>query len=222
MFEPSPYSGAYSADYGDAVATRGKSQNGWPASPSASAIDIVTASLALRLGTKRVQVARRAESALTEMIRWWDSNVEPVETLGGYNYREIRGYEGTGTLSNHGSGTAIDINAAKHPLGASGTVSAFQRAAITAKAASLGLRWGGDYRNRKDEMHFEVALPPSADIVRRLGTSAIQAGTSAVQTSAAVGTRVWLWTGVAGIGLLLLLKLRERWKAPKSDLPPAP
>lgn len=216
MFDPSPYSSpaygvAPAPAWGAASTPSGTtSQNGWPASPSASAIDIVTVSIPLSRGTKTVQVARKAVAALSEMIRWWDANVEPVETLGGYNYREIRGYEGTGTISNHGSGTAIDINGAKHPLGASGTVSAFLRAAITAKAASLGLRWGGDYRSRKDEMHFEVVLPPTADTLRRVGTT--------VGTTAA---KVWLWSTVAGAGILLVLYLRGRAK-PASSPPPLP
>jgi hypothetical protein len=29
---------------------------------------------------------------------------------------------------------------------------------IQALAKKYGLRWGGDYKNRKDEMHFEVML----------------------------------------------------------------
>ena len=146
--------------------TGATSQNGWPASPRGSDIGIVTLSLRLRKGTKTVQVAAKAADAFREIIEWWDANVEPVETLGGYNYREIRGYEGSGTISNHGSGTAIDINAAKHPLGASGTVP-ISGALVTAKAASLGLRFGGDYRGRKDEMHFEVVFSPTADMVRK-------------------------------------------------------
>jgi hypothetical protein len=32
---------------------------------------------------------------------------------------------------------------------------------IQALAKKYSLTWGGDYRNRKDEMHFEVAIPPS-------------------------------------------------------------
>lgn len=141
------------------TATVGASQNGWPASASPSAIDVISVSVALRNGPKTIQVARKAASALIAIIQWWDANIEPVTALGSYNYREIRGYEGSGTISNHGSGTAVDINATQHPLGASGTVPASMRAAISAKAASLGLKWGGDYRNRKDEMHFEVASP---------------------------------------------------------------
>ena len=41
----------------------------------------------------------------------------------GHAYREI---SGSTTLSNHASGTAIDINAPRHPLGASGTFSSTQ------------------------------------------------------------------------------------------------
>jgi hypothetical protein len=112
----------------------------------------------LRKGNKSVQVAAAARDRLEQIIKWWDVNVEPVEDLGGYNYRDIRGV--TGILSNHASGTAVDINATKHPLGKENTVGD-KAGAIRAKAKSLGLRWGGDYRNRKDEMHFELISPPA-------------------------------------------------------------
>jgi len=41
---------------------------------------------------------------------------------------------------------------------------------IRALAKKYGLIWGGDYRNRKDEMHFEIALPPAkvAALIARL------------------------------------------------------
>jgi hypothetical protein len=32
---------------------------------------------------------------------------------------------------------------------------------IRALAKKYSLTWGGDYRLRKDEMHFEIAIPPS-------------------------------------------------------------
>ena len=41
----------------------------------------------------------------------------------GWNYRAIRGAT---TLSNHASGTAVDFNAPKHPLGKVGTFTAAQ------------------------------------------------------------------------------------------------
>lgn len=145
-----------------------KSQNGWPASSDRSVTNIQTFEVPLSQGTLKIPLRAEAAPRLIEMIKWWDANIEPV-TLGknlgtwGFAYRTIRGY--TTTLSNHASGTAIDINAPLHPLGASGTVRADKVAAMRAKAAELGLRWGGDYRGRKDEMHFEVMTPPPAEVV---------------------------------------------------------
>jgi hypothetical protein len=143
------------------------SQNGWPASASASAIDVVTFPINLKSGTKKVQLARAAGKSLVEMFEWWDQNIEPVTQIGGYNYREIRGAEGTGKLSNHSSGTAIDINWDKHPLAAVGTIPADKVGALRLEAAKRGLKWGGDYRNRKDEMHFEVNYAPGAFVVQQ-------------------------------------------------------
>jgi len=135
------------------------SQNGWPASQSSSAINLSGNKIVVRSGKSWYANTRaEVEPLLSAMVRWWDENVEPVTQYGSYNYRPIRG--STTTLSNHSSGTAIDINWDKHPLGAVGTVSSSAAAGIRAKARELGLRWGGDYRSRKDEMHFEVMAKP--------------------------------------------------------------
>ena len=143
----------------------GTSQNGWPAHPDPEVVKLVRMTIPLRSG-KSVALPLRAETApaLVEMIRWWDATVEPVNPgdTGSYSYRPIRGYS---QLSNHASGTAIDINGSQHKLGARGTVSPEIATAISAKAKSLGLRWGGNYRNRADEMHFEVNAPPPAAAV---------------------------------------------------------
>ena len=76
----------------------------------------------------------------------------------GYAYRPIRGY--TTELSNHSSGTAMDLNATQHPLGRVGTWTAKAAAQIRTLLALRMLRsvvrWGGDYHGRKDEMHFEL------------------------------------------------------------------
>ena len=64
-------------------------------------------------------------------------------------------------LSNQASGTAMDLNAMKHPLGKVGTFPNEKVPMIRALAKKYGLIWGGDYRGRKDEMHFEVALTPA-------------------------------------------------------------
>lgn len=76
----------------------------------------------------------------------------------GYAYRPVRGYT---TLSYHAFGLAIDLNAPAHPLGRVGTFSLRQRRKIRRLAKKYGLRWGGDYNGRKDEMHFECLLTPA-------------------------------------------------------------
>jgi hypothetical protein len=74
----------------------------------------------------------------------------------GYAFRDVRGVPGK--LSNHASGTAIDLNATKHPLGKVGTFPADKVPIIRALAKKYRLAWGGDYRGRVDEMHFEVCV----------------------------------------------------------------
>ena len=89
----------------------------------------------------------------------------------GYCYREVR--QVPGKLSNHASGSAIDLNATRHPLGKAGTFPAEKVPMIQALAKKYGLVWGGDYRNRKDEMHFEVGIDPvkAAKLIEKLGLS---------------------------------------------------
>lgn len=172
-----------------------KSQNGWPASADRSVVNIQTFSVPLSAGTLKIPLRGEAAPRLIEMLKWWDANIEPVmvkpmEGTWGYAFRTIRGY--TTTLSNHASGTAIDINAPKHGLGEVGTVRADKVAAMRAKAAELGLRWGGDYRGRKDEMHFEVIAPPPPEVVaysekRSQGIAAAVPQAAELVTAAAKG-----------------------------------
>ena len=74
----------------------------------------------------------------------------------GYCYRNVRG--NPNRLSNHSSGTAVDLNATKHPLGQVGTFDPGKVPMIRALAKKYGLTWGGDYRHRKDEQHFEIGI----------------------------------------------------------------
>jgi hypothetical protein len=98
--------------------------------------------------------------------------IEPIDEGSlddwGYCFRQVRG--STENLSNHSSGTAIDLNATQHPLGKVGTFPAEKVPMIRALAKKYGLLWGGDYRNRKDEMHFEVTLTPAkaAALIKKL------------------------------------------------------
>jgi peptidoglycan hydrolase-like protein with peptidoglycan-binding domain len=107
----------------------------------------------------------------------WDKEVEDIDNARGalddwgYAERPIRG--GT-ELSNHASGTAIDLNATQHPL-ATAPIKTFtteQIRAVRRIMADCGgaLRWGGDYSGRPDSMHIEVIAPEKrcAQVLLRL------------------------------------------------------
>lgn len=90
----------------------------------------------------------------------------------GWAKRNVRG--SARVISNHASATANDFNAPAHPLGKRNTFSSKQVDRIRGILRDLEgvVRWGGDYRNRADEMHFEVignasAVKRVADKIRR-------------------------------------------------------
>lgn len=146
------------------------SQNGWPAGTSSQ---IPLASLAV--GAVTFPAGVRTGDVYT-VLRYvavqFNATVEPLYSPGcwGHNYREI---SGSTSLSNHASGTAIDCNAPDHPLGASGTFTSAQVSAIRAILTRCNgvVRWGGDYSSRKDEMHFEINVPPGDSRLSTLAAS---------------------------------------------------
>jgi hypothetical protein len=132
------------------------SQNEWPAGPDRRALGVdafEVAGVAFPGGVK----AGDAAVVLGYVAEQFHRRVEAlvVGWCWGWSYRDVRGSTG---LSNHASGTAIDVNAPHHPLGSTGTFSATQRVEIHKILAEVGgvVRWGGDYAGRKDEMHFEI------------------------------------------------------------------
>jgi hypothetical protein len=77
----------------------------------------------------------------------------------------------TDKLSCHSSGTAIDLNATKHPLGKAGTFPGEKIPMLRALAKKYGLKWGGDFKSRPDDMHFEVTITPAKakELITKLG-----------------------------------------------------
>lgn len=134
------------------------SQNGWSASAVPSeigiapcAIDGVVIGDGLRAGDVTVvlsYVLRQVHTRVESLVAGW---------CWGYKYRVI---SGASTLSNHASGTAVDVNAPKHPRGERDTFTAAQVVIIHEVLSSLDgvVRWGGDYVAPAvvDEMHFEI------------------------------------------------------------------
>jgi hypothetical protein len=137
-----------------------RSQNGW------SANDRSVISTRTVRGT-HVRLAVRdgpAGDLLMEVAALFDLTVQEIDTAVGadpddWGYAE-RPVRGSSDVSNHASGTAIDLNAARWPLGSAPSVnlSARQIAAVREIVAATGgaIRWGGDYAGRKDPMHFEI------------------------------------------------------------------
>jgi hypothetical protein len=150
-----------------------KSANGWTASKVRAEIHIDSFAIP---GTKIKLTCNKAVAPLlVGFAAEFHQLIEPIDEGSlddwGYCYREIRG--SSTNLSNHSSGTAIDLNATKHPLGKMGTFPNEKVPMIRALAKKYGLIWGGDFRSRKDEMHFEIALTPAkaAALIEKLGQS---------------------------------------------------
>ena len=147
------------------------SHNGWTASKDPAAIDVKSY---LVPGSKiKLRCAAACAPLLITFAAEFHAHVEPIDVgalaCWGYAFRNIRG--SADKLSNHSSGTAIDLNAPKHLLGHSGTFNPMQIVLIQALCKKYGLKWGGDYKNRKDEMHFEIDLTPekASALITKLG-----------------------------------------------------
>jgi hypothetical protein len=136
------------------------SQNGWPAYANTSNYTRFTAA-------GQGWWAANADVAVvfTEFIERFDKEVEEItqKTLDDWSYanRLVRG--STSVVSNHGSATAIDINALQHPRGVRNTFSRAQAAqirkiksAITDNDGKPVLRLGMDYTSTVDDMHVEI------------------------------------------------------------------
>lgn len=144
------------------------SQNGWPANnPALEASQLVPGTL--------VKISVRKDAAgqlLLEVASAYDRLVQDIDNARGglddWGYAE-RPVRGGSDLSNHASGTAIDLNATKHGLGTAPTsnYTAAQINQIHRILAVCGgvVRWGGDYGDpahggvrgsRPDGMHFEI------------------------------------------------------------------
>ena len=147
------------------------SYNGWPASKDPAEIGIQSYTVP---GTNiKLRCAETVAPLLIGFAAEFHALIEPINEGGlddwGYAFRMVRG--STDRLSCHASGTAIDLNATQHPLGAIGTFPADKVPMIRALAKKYGLAWGGDYRNRKDEMHFEINVnaEKAAKLITKLG-----------------------------------------------------
>jgi len=137
------------------------SQNGWTASSDRASIGVKNY---LVDGCHAYfAVATAAAPLLIAFAEYFNAHIEPLDghvwDEWGYNYKAI---PNSTILSNHASGTAIDLNATKHNWGTANTFTIEQSKLIRAECSRLGLRWGGDYKTKIDEMHVEVNITAQA------------------------------------------------------------
>lgn len=103
-----------------------------------------------------------ASVVLLHLARWFDKNIEPLKKAqcGGYNPRSIGNSQ---VRSNHGSGTAEDLNWGEHVQGKKNTFTAAEQKKIRAQLKFYEgvIRWGGDYTKTVDDMHFEINKGPT-------------------------------------------------------------
>jgi hypothetical protein len=147
----------------------GNSYNGWPASDSASAIDVDRSALGAGVkfpgGIKNGDVER----VLGYVADQLGARVEAPQPnpdgsgygMWGWSYRA--NVNNPSSLSCHASATAIDWWAPRHPNGASGTFTDQQVATIYAILDEVqgSVNWLEGY----DEMHFEICVNAS-DLAR--------------------------------------------------------
>lgn len=137
------------------------SYNGWTASREPAVIDIdkdfTAAGRKFPGGVKRGPVS----VVLKHVIEQFNARVEPVDLYDpgdewGYVYKPSA--NSPKLLSCHSSGTAVDINATRHPNGKRGTFTQKQVDTIRAILREVDgvVRWLGDTSGTPDEMHFEI------------------------------------------------------------------
>ncbi|WP_342164065.1 phage tail tape measure protein [Methylobacterium sp. SD21] len=102
---------------------------------------------------KRLTVNAAAADSFRGFVDELESTGYKVKSLFGFNARRIRGGSG---WSQHAYGNAIDINPAENPMGY-GPLKTDLPNNVSDMAAKYGLTWGGDWKRRKDAMHFEWA-----------------------------------------------------------------
>jgi hypothetical protein len=147
------------------------SYNGYPASKDPAEIGIK--SYPVKGTDRKLRCAESVGPLLAAFAAEFHELIEPIDegTFDdwAYAFRMVRGM--TDKLSCHSSGTAIDLNATKHPLNKIGTFPAEKVPMIRALSKKYGLKWGGDFKSRADEMHFEVTVTPAKakELITKLG-----------------------------------------------------
>jgi peptidoglycan hydrolase-like protein with peptidoglycan-binding domain len=112
----------------------------------------------------RLCLRREVAPLLIAFTRDFHRDVEPLNRRAcrGHSFRRIRG---SSSWSFHAAGIAVDLNASTHPPGRPNTFGPMQVEAIRGLLTAYNyhgvplFRWGGQFRTRADDLHFELIVP---------------------------------------------------------------
>ena len=165
-------------------------RNGWPKAPAVRTA--ITAPGCADTGEVRAGDVAVVMQAFTVAF---DAEVEPLSTINGYRSPELNAAAGGDAQSNHMSGTALDLNGARHPyernLPAPQQGKAYKHGFTDKQVAKIReilarfdgvVRWGLDFNpGYRDAMHFEIHGTPAqvaaaAAALRAVATSPTSEG----------------------------------------------
>ena len=137
-----------------------RSQNGWIASADRKVIGI--RNYIIPGTTRNMTCAWLVAPIFMAFLAEFHRTIEPIDkgTFDDYGYATPKLIPGSNVYSNHGSGTAVDINSIAHPWKRR-TYNLVKLVKIRLLCKKYSLRWGGDYRYSVDEMHFEINTTPA-------------------------------------------------------------
>jgi hypothetical protein len=155
---------------------RGISQNGWPLLGPATTGELPRLRKIVAPGTDRHFLVRDGSAGflLVHFALWWDARISRLRggvwDEWGYSPRTVRG--STTIMSNHASGTAVDLDATQFPRGIPIALrfKPAQVALIRRRLRLYGgaLDWGGDFRRTPDGMHVEISPDANLAAVERV------------------------------------------------------
>lgn len=176
------------------------SQNGFPVIESSGSGELTT----IYVGGSSFRVLKRASVYFHTLLLALNA-IEPFKIYGydgGYALRPIRGQ--TSGYSNHASGTAVDVNAARHPRGSSRyagwRLAARVKVLLLLKSGTNRMfRWGALYHEQPyDSMHFEILSEAS---MAKYGAKQKPAAVTALNAHMATMRRVQTALGVTADGM---------------------
>lgn len=152
---------AEAVDVADAY-RRGVTLQGWPVLDVEDTVLVTAARRQFRLRPGPTA------AVLSDFVTRFDATVERIGRgeVDDWSYAR-RAVRGTQLVwSEHAAGTAVDLNALRHPQGRSGTFTARQRRALDRLLERYQgvVGWGGRFA-RPDEMHLEIAVPPGSPVL---------------------------------------------------------